>query len=471
MVRRSPFLHLLGVVSGVLLVGWRAHAAAAPPPAAQPAAWTGLAERGWFGLAAREAQTDADRRRVAALAQAVQADRCRQSAWLAEATGWRVLWNRAAVGTPAVESGGRIAWAGPRGLALAEADTGVPSWGSDADDRQPLFPRQAGVRETELARPPQVGPVAAAASRLFGVMALPSRAAQAGLTLVACDLAEAAEGRLLWLAEVSASANSPEAVALAADATDCVVVLEAADAAAAEVVVRGSVAGDVRWRSRVPQSLARTIPEAVQRPVAAICQHLVAVALPSGQLVGLDRTTGQRIWQQSGLASSAATAPGVIDALADGGDRLLVLCRPAAGLPEIIALALSDGSLLGRTRLSVTAFAAKRLPGEMAEAAGIGPATVVGGHAVWPVGATDEAALQHLLLAPLVPERTFPGQQAATVLITAKLVLVGAAAQRAGPQGPQSEPSQARRLAVVAGGRLWCLAPLEAAGADIGPLP
>jgi hypothetical protein len=453
----------------VLLVGWRAHAAAAPPQAEQPAAWTGLAERGWFGLAAREAQTDVDRRRVAALAQAVQADRCRQSAWLAEAVGWRVLWNRAAVGTPAVESGGRIAWAGPRGLALAEADTGVPSWGSDADDRQPLFPRQAGVRETELARPPQVGPVAAAASRLFGVMALPSRAAPAGLTMVACDLADAAEGRLLWLAEVSASANSPEAVALAADAADCVVVLAAADAAAAEVVVRGSVAGDVRWRSRVAQSLARTIPEAVQRPVVAICQHLVVVVLPSGQLVGLDRTTGQCIWQQSELASPAATAPGTIDALADGGDRLLVLYRPAAGLPEIIALDLSDGSLLGRTRLSLAAFAAK--PGEPAEPARIGPATVVGGHAVWPVGATDEAALQQLLLAPLVPERPLPGQQAAAVTISAKLVPVDAAAQRAGQPVPESEPPQARRLAVVAGGRLWCLAPLEAAGADIAPVP
>ncbi len=456
----------------MLLAGWLAHAAAVPPQADQPAAWAGLAERGWFGLAAREAQTDLDRRRVSALSQAVSEDRCRQSAWLAEAAGWRVLWNRAAVGTPAVESGGRIAWAGPRGLALAEADTGTPSWGSDADDRQPLFPRQAGVRETAFARPPQVGPVAVAASRLFGVMALPSRAAQAGLTMVACDLAEAAEGRLLWLAEVSASACSPEAVGLAADVADCVVVLAAADAAAAEVVVRGSVAGDVRWRSSVSRFRTRTlVPSAVQRPVVAICQHLVVVALPSGQLVALDRTAGQVIWQQSGLVAPAATAPGTIDALADGGDRLLVLCRPAAGLPEIMSLALSDGSLLGRTQLSLAAFAAKRLPGETAELARIGPATVAGGHGVWPVEATDEAALQQLLIAPLVPERTFPGQQAAAVPISAKLVPVGAAEQRASPRVPESEPSQTRRLAVVAGGRLWCLAPLEAAGADIGPLP
>ena len=432
----------------------------------QPEDAVRFCERAWFERAHAAAGTDAARRQVARLAAAVREESLQRSAWLDEVDCLEVAWSRPADRVSATRPAGCFAWADQAGFHVVDAATGRPVWGGGVSGQPPLFPRNHGLESTALVRDTAAGPVAFAAGRLLGVVSL-RMAGPVSSQLVALDLAPAAEGRLIWCQPFAKPLVLSD-VGMVADASLCVVV-HAADEPG--ILVRALDVSDGRlvWQQTVPTGQPTSVRN---RSLVAIYQHLLVLVLPTGQLIGLDRADGRTVWQRDDLRDLISSSPGMVaDAVAGCADRLVVLLRPAAGMPEVMHFSGADGSLLGRSQLVLesgvaSASTASDITVEMRRAEGrgaawLGPPTVLAGRAVWPANPIAGSPPAWLLVSDLASGIMPFTRQEAPATVSASLRPIN---EQPDADMPPLSGLSGQRLGVLAGGRLWCLAPSSDAG-------
>lgn len=369
MPRAAPAF--LMTVATALAAGFPACAALAggtadgPPPAAAAAA--AAAERGWFGRA-RElwqqggaeaggaegflARLDALDREVDLAARV----RGRAEARRWAAGGCRTVWRHDLPGAlaagPPVISGELVLWTTGAAVHAVRLADGMPPWpagGAGQDTR--LFPRGSGsLPNAGFGATAALGALCTAGGRACAVLAR-----GAGETLVCLDLSPAAEGRLVWLADVALLAGAGlglPAGRLRCDGPPivdhelCCVVMRPADGRE-ELVLAAFAAADGRleWMRRCGTALAADgVDHARGRRRPVFIEDRIVLATHAGAVVAFDRD-GRPAWRTEIQAKpprpvaddvTVPPAPAVPDTLATGG-LAVVAPREATGVVAIEA--------------------------------------------------------------------------------------------------------------------------------------
>lgn len=421
----------------------------------------GFCERAWFERAFAVAETDALRRQVARLAAAAVEAELRRSAWLDDVESLAVSWFRAADSVPPNQLSRWFIWADQSGFHVVNRTDGRPVWGGGASERLPLFPRNHGLEGTALVRDTRIGSVVAGAGRLVGLVSLPL-VGQVSCQLVALDLAPAAEGRLIWCRPIT-ELTSVATAGLVADSSLCVAVSSPVNS---KVWVSAVDArnGRILWQHALPAS---DVSSEAKRPSVVICQQFVVLMLPTGRLIALDRSNGNPVWQQDDLGHMISSSFGMkADVLVSCVDRLVVLLRPAGGMPKLVHVAITDGSLLGQSQLVLAQGSAAESTARdtsmetnkeyMSDKALLGRPTVLNGRAVWPVGQVAGSPPRSLLISRLLTEDVPFIQQEVPLTMVARLRQIKAQPEES---APVLLGRSRQRLGLLAGGRFWCLSP------------
>lgn len=332
--------------------------------AATPAA---LVERGWFTSAREAAATPAERRHIDEAVAAVAAISEQQADRIESVARWGMRWSRplAAASPRPVVGNGFVAWCDPRGLNLVRLIDGEPPWGERGHRETLLLPDRTDPALAGV----DVGccPPALAAGRLFAVLHLPDSAGKAEASVVAIDLAAAAEGRLIWMRPLGVLEDGPLpkefAVALAADDSCCLVAgmdpeeggfLAAHDARDGRPLWRQALPGRSRGAISLPVA---TVPDSrdqgLGRPEghAAIVQHLAVTATPSGDLRGFASDTGEPVWTRSDTLPEGWRVAR-LEAAADAVALTALMCgEPQQDSAIRLELSLTDGRETSRRTL------------------------------------------------------------------------------------------------------------------------